>query len=679
MWKAQLQLDRYQYARTNPYTVRVIGVVGILTTLLMTYGLVQFLQINLLYMFLFGPIVAIFTLNKLMRFTLQLFFQRFDIKKHEKFIHNFWANNEEPAVDVFLPYAGEDLEVHEEVVKAVKMIDYKNINVYMLDDAGSEEHKKIAENYGFKYLSRPNKGEFKKSGNLQYGYDHSHGEFVFILDADFIPIKESLKETIPYIVADPEIGIVQTPQYFEQSKNVHKRSMIEFGGGNIVEDFYRIIMPCRDEFKAAMCVGTSAVYRRKTIQFLNSTPKVHASEDLATGLIITQFGYYVKYLPLIISMGTSPQSYQGYFKQHMRWCSGNLIFAKYWPVAQLSVMARLIYATNPLYYISEALTIVFSFQFLVLLYFHADSLSIVNTLYFLPYIVLSRIAIPLTKANKSKTGTKLAALSNSYTYFYTYIRMATKGLPTWHPTGVKINGLHEDFLEAFNVGTLISSLFITCFLFVLFSRLEVFGNFNTYIVLAWTFYSVFWHALFLTFVQRYIHPHSMANLQSPIQKKLLYAKTHAVAALFIAVIGTAAIGVFFASLDKNAPTSLAISNVLNQNKKTNVAKIASLPKKTAVLGATTSAQIKPTPILPPPTYSQTVERGDTLSSLAEKTISSYSDDINVNLTENQVAFASLIISSNHEDNNLIKPGQVITFERMELLDAMEKSLARLNN
>jgi hypothetical protein len=363
----------------------------------------------------------------------------------------------------------------------------------------------------------------------------------------------------------------------------------------------------------------------------------------------------------------------------MRWCSGNLIFAKYWPVAQLSVMARLIYATNPLYYISEALTIVFSFQFLVLLYFHADSLSIVNTLYFLPYIVLSRIAIPLTKANKSKTGTKLAALSNSYTYFYTYIRMATKGLPTWHPTGVKINGLHEDFLEAFNVGTLISSLFITCFLFVLFSRLEVFGNFNTYIVLAWTFYSVFWHALFLTFVQRYIHPHSMANLQSPIQKKLLYAKTHAVAALFIAVIGTAAIGVFFASLDKNAPTSLAISNVLNQNKKTNVAKIASLPKKTAVLGATTSAQIKPTPILPPPTYSQTVERGDTLSSLAEKTISSYSDDINVNLTENQVAFASLIISSNHEDNNLIKPGQVITFERMELLDAMEKSLARLNN
>jgi cellulose synthase (UDP-forming) len=268
--------------------------------------------------------------------------------------------------------------------------------------------------------------------------------------------------------------------------------MIEFGGGNIVEDFYRIIMPCRDEFKAAMCVGTSAVYRRKTIQFLNSTPKVHASEDLATGLIITQFGYYVKYLPLIISMGTSPQSYQGYFKQHMRWCSGNLIFAKYWPVAQLSVMARLIYATNPLYYISEALTIVFSFQFLVLLYFHADSLSIVNTLYFLPYIVLSRIAIPLTKANKSKTGTKLAALSNSYTYFYTYIRMATKGLPTWHPTGVKINGLHEDFLEAFNVGTLISSLFITCFLFVLFSRLEVFGNFNTYIVLAWTFYSVFW-------------------------------------------------------------------------------------------------------------------------------------------------------------------------------------------
>ncbi len=55
----------------------------------------------------------------------------------------------------------------------------------MLDDSGKEEHKKLAEKYGCVHLSRPNKGEYKKSGNLEYGYAHSDGDYIFILDADF--------------------------------------------------------------------------------------------------------------------------------------------------------------------------------------------------------------------------------------------------------------------------------------------------------------------------------------------------------------------------------------------------------------------------------------------------------------------------------------------------------------
>ncbi|MGH7202915.1 MAG: glycosyltransferase, partial [Candidatus Levyibacteriota bacterium] len=227
MWNSSLELDKYQYVRTNPYTVRFIGLLGIAATLFMGFGFWKYIRIDSIYLLVFGPIVSIFLANKLLRFILQLFYPKFDIKKHETFIKTFWSEHTEPSVDVFLPWAGEDLNIHAEVVKAVLNLDYKNYKVYMLDDVGDEKHKKLAKKYGFNYLSRPNKGEFKKSGNLQYGYDHTDGEFILILDADVIPIKETLRELIPYIVSDKEIGILQTPQYFEQTKDIHNRSKIE--------------------------------------------------------------------------------------------------------------------------------------------------------------------------------------------------------------------------------------------------------------------------------------------------------------------------------------------------------------------------------------------------------------------------------------------------------------------
>lgn len=671
MWKSSLELDKYQYAKTNQHTIRIIGFLGIATTLLMTYGFWQYIHLQKIYLFIFGPIIFIFITNKLMRYFIQLFFQKFDIKKHEHFIQQYWLRNPEPLVNVFLPWAGEDLDIHEEVVKAVARLDYSNYKVYMLDDIGSPDHQLLAEKYGFTYLSRPNKGEHKKSGNLQYGYDHSEGEYILILDADFIPTRDALRDLIPYIASDKKIGILQTPQYFEQTNNVHKRSKIEFGGGNIVEDFYRVIMPCRDEFRAAMCVGTSAIYRRDAILKLDGTPKVHASEDLATGLLITQFGYYVKYMPLIVSIGKSPETYQGYFKQHMRWCSGNLVFAKYWPTAHLSLVGRLIYMINPMYYLSEALTVVFCFQFLLLLYFHADSLSILHTLYFLPYVILSNIIIPMTKTNKNKIGTKLAAINNAYTYFYTYIRMAIKGVPTWQPTGVRTVGLHQDFLNAFNIGTVISALYIILFIFVILSRPSIFGNYNTYIVLGWSFYSIFWHVLFLVSVSQYIHPFRLSYARNNLETAFAYAKTHAIIFLFFTLTGAAIVDTFLVFSNTSTPTALAIEELRDKTKepKKIIAVVQSVvDQEPTVLGEQTEESV----VLPSPqNYTFTVKAGDTMSKLARSAVEKFLLENNLTLNSSQLRSTSYILVGKME-RKPIRPGQEVTFDMSLILESIEQ-------
>lgn len=675
MWKSSLNLDKFEYARTNPYMVKLFGVLGIATTILMAFGFWRFINLDIVYIFLFGPIILIFILNKLMRFTVQLFYQKFDIDKHNKFIVDFWSKNKEPSVDIFLPWAGEDLEMHEQVVKAASRIDYKNYKVYMLDDVGSEKHRNLAEKYNAIYLSRPNKGQYKKSGNLEFGYKNSNGEFVLILDADFIPIRDILKDLIPYIASNEKIGILQTPQYFEQTDEIHKKSKIEFGGGNIVEEFYRIVMPCRDEFKAAMCVGTSAIYRKKTITLLNGTPKVHASEDLATGLLITQYGYYVKYLPLIVSMGKSPETFQGYFKQHMRWCSGNLVFARYWPKAKLNLMGRLIYATNPLHYLSEALSIIFSFQLLFLLYFHTDSLSLIHTLYFLPYIILSRLILPMTKTNKNKVGTRLAAMNNSYTYFYTYIRMLIKGVPAWQPSGVKTSGLNGDFINAFNIGTFISSLYIISFIFVIVSRFWVFGNFNTYVVLGWSFYSVFWHTLYLSLVAKYVQPFRLMEARNFFTRSFVYAKTYAMFSLLVVLVSLSIPNAAIALLDTKSPTAVAVNHIINgPPEQTNTIAIVQneqLPTKN-VLGA--QAQEKKT-------YSFTVESGDTLLGLSKEAIERHVRSKGITITNNQLEYASDVLAQNipYPYKQDLKPGNRIEFDEKLVSDSVSSTISTLED
>ena len=46
-------------------------------------------------------------------------------------------------------------------------------------------------------------------------------------------------------MADAQVGIVQSPQFFDYNDEVHAHSPLEYGAGNVQEYFYRIIQPAR--------------------------------------------------------------------------------------------------------------------------------------------------------------------------------------------------------------------------------------------------------------------------------------------------------------------------------------------------------------------------------------------------------------------------------------------------
>ncbi|HEY7159699.1 MAG TPA: glycosyltransferase, partial [Acidobacteriota bacterium] len=121
-----------------------------------------------------------------------------------------------PRVTVQLPIYNE-MYVVERLIDAVCNIDYPldRFEVQVLDDS-TDETQQIArhiverhKNNGIdiQYLRRPNREGFK-AGALAFGLTQAKGEFIVVFDADFIPSREMLMQTIHHFT-DPEIGMVQ--------------------------------------------------------------------------------------------------------------------------------------------------------------------------------------------------------------------------------------------------------------------------------------------------------------------------------------------------------------------------------------------------------------------------------------------------------------------------------------
>ena len=142
---------------------------------------------------------------------------RLSDRKHILQFYREHSMDDLPQVTTQLPVFNEANCV-ERLLEAVCAIDYpKNKHeIQVLDDSTDECYevakKKVAElaakGYDIKLIHRTNRSEFK-AGALKEAMEVAKGEFLAIFDADFVPEKDFLLKTIPYLVMDEQIGLVQ--------------------------------------------------------------------------------------------------------------------------------------------------------------------------------------------------------------------------------------------------------------------------------------------------------------------------------------------------------------------------------------------------------------------------------------------------------------------------------------
>ncbi len=232
------------------------------------------------------------------------------------------ASGWRPWVDILVPTKGEPLAVLERTLVGCCNQTYSNSTVWLLDDSGRKEVRKLAAELGCRYLHRPQRNG-AKAGNLNHGLRHCNGELVAVFDADFIPQRHFLERCIGFLM-EPGVALVQTPQNFINADPVMRNLGMEQRLLPDEESFYRWIEPVRDGWDAVVCAGTSFLARRAALDAVGGFVEQAMSEDFVTGIALRRGGWRLPYLQEKLSAGLAAETMADFVRQRQRWAAGTL-------------------------------------------------------------------------------------------------------------------------------------------------------------------------------------------------------------------------------------------------------------------------------------------------------------------------------------------------------------------
>ena len=248
-------------------------------------------------------------------------------KKIDKSIQfDFTIPSEIPVVTIQLPIFNEKYVV-ERLLITIGELDYPKdrLEIQVLDDSTDEsiiDTKKIvdrlsSEGLDIKLITRSNRIGFK-AGALKEGLVSAKGEFIAVFDADFVPQKEWLQQTIPYF-KDAGIGVVQT-RWGHLNRNYSILTKIQafaLDAHFILEQVGRNSQSHFINFN-----GTAGVWRKACIIDAGNWESDTLTEDLDLSYRAQLKKWKFKYLIDVVTPAELPVIISAARSQQFRWNKG---------------------------------------------------------------------------------------------------------------------------------------------------------------------------------------------------------------------------------------------------------------------------------------------------------------------------------------------------------------------
>ncbi|WP_298948030.1 cellulose synthase family protein [uncultured Polaribacter sp.] len=231
-----------------------------------------------------------------------------------------------PFVTIQLPVYNE-LYVMKRLLKNIAKLEYPKgkLEIQVLDDSTDEsiettaKHiKKIQEKgIDIQHIRRTNRKGFK-AGALKEGLKTAKGEFIAIFDADFLPKKDWLLQTIPYF-KDDKIGVVQT-RWGHINRNYSTLTKIQAFALDAHFTLEQVGRNSQGHF--INFNGTAGVWRKKCIYDAGNWEGDTLTEDLDLSYRAQLKKWKFKYLENVETPAELPVIISAARSQQFRWNKG---------------------------------------------------------------------------------------------------------------------------------------------------------------------------------------------------------------------------------------------------------------------------------------------------------------------------------------------------------------------
>lgn len=230
-----------------------------------------------------------------------------------------------PKVTVLLPVYNES-RVIESLIDAACALEYppEQLQILVLDDSTDQTTALAAarvmlyaeQGVDVAVVKRKSRKGYK-AGNLAHGLHYATGEFVALFDADFVPPKDFLYQTIPCF-SDPEIGYLQTGiDYANRNVSFLTRFQAMMMGH---QQFVTTGLSF-DGLMASLS-GSSCVWRRSCLESLGGWSATTLTEDVEAGYKAQFLRWRYAYLRHVVSLSELPESIDAIRVQRHRWAHG---------------------------------------------------------------------------------------------------------------------------------------------------------------------------------------------------------------------------------------------------------------------------------------------------------------------------------------------------------------------
>src|SRR4030088_2225816 len=233
-----------------------------------------------------------------------------------------------PKVTMQLPIFNE-VYVVERLLRSVSEMDYplELLQIQVLDDSTDDTREMTAScaeelrrrGFDVQLIHRVDRTGFK-AGALAVGLESASGEFVCILDADFVAPRDLLQRTIHFFT-DPKIGMIQSRWgHLNRGYSLLTRMQAMFLVGHLLlEQTARSRSGRFFNFN-----GTAGLWRRTCIEEAGGWQHDTLCEDLDLSYRAQLVGWKFIFLPDVITPAELPVDMNGFKPQQHRWTKGSV-------------------------------------------------------------------------------------------------------------------------------------------------------------------------------------------------------------------------------------------------------------------------------------------------------------------------------------------------------------------